>query len=310
MIALTGCTGKLGGATLNAFLSHNIVPASELVVCTTGDPDASRWDALKAKGVTVRHSNFDDPSSMVKAFAGCSKLLIVSSPRIALDFNDAPIGEGREKHHVAAIVAAEAAGVQHVFYTSLAFGSKSKAGVMRAHNRTEDFLQHQSKIKFTSIREGLYNSSWPLYFGHYDPAKDDRKEIVLAGDGPISWTDIPDLGYATALVIAEPSAKYEGKTFYLSAPTARSLADVAKVVSEVKGTEIKLKIVSLEEHRRYYVEERGMDKGLVDWWSTTYEALKDGECFIKDSTLTDLLSSKGVTLKPVEETIKNMLSAS
>ena len=50
--------------------------------------------------------------------------------------------------------AAQKAGVEHIYYTSLAFGPESNAGVMRAHLRTEAFLKGLGDIKFTIIREG------------------------------------------------------------------------------------------------------------------------------------------------------------
>jgi hypothetical protein len=84
---------------------------------------------------------------------------------------------------------------------------------MWAHNRTEALLYSLTDVKITVIREGLYNESWPQYFGNYFKLKDDsRAEIVVGGDGPINWTPIADLGYTTALVVADSSLKYEGKT--------------------------------------------------------------------------------------------------
>jgi hypothetical protein len=48
----------------------------------------------------------------------------------------------------------------------------------------------------------LYNESWPLYFGYFDPkGHDERTEVLVAGDGPISWTALKDLGLANALVL-------------------------------------------------------------------------------------------------------------
>ncbi|KFY99728.1 hypothetical protein V498_00552 [Pseudogymnoascus sp. VKM F-4517 (FW-2822)] len=308
MYALTGCSGKLGGAVLNAILNFGLIPADQLVICTSSNPSDPQWDSVKSQGSQVRQSNYDDQPSMQSAFSGVTKLALVSSPRISMDFNNAPHGQGREKHHFAAIDAARKAGVDHVYYLSLAFGSDSKAGVMRAHNRTEAYLYGLKDIKFTVIREGLYNESWPLYFGNYFKLKDDdRKEVVVAGDGPINWTPIRDLGYTTALVVADSSSKYEGKTFNLSAPTATTLAEIAEIVSEVKGTKVSLKVVSREEYVRYYVEEMGMERGNVEWWSTSYDALKSGECHIKDSTFSDLLSKKDCTPRSIQDTVKAML---
>jgi hypothetical protein len=47
----------------------------------------------------------------------------------------------------------------------------------------------------------------------------------------------------------------------------------------------------------------------VEWWSSSYGALEEGECEIRDSTLGELLESRGVTPKPVEEAVIEMVSA-
>jgi len=225
-----------------------------------------------------------------------------------MDFNDAAEG-GREKHHIAAIKTAQKGGVKHIYYTSLAFGSNSHAGVMRAHLRTEEFLNGLEKegMRVTVIREGLYNESWPLYLGYYDLKADEREEVVVAGDGKINWTAIKDLGLGTALVLADLLDKYVGKTFYLaSAKNPKTLKQIAGIVSSVKGKEVAVNVVSREEYVRHYVQ-KGRDEAAVEWWSSTYGALEKGECLIQDPTLDDLLAGRGVKAKPIEETVKEML---
>lgn len=181
---------------------------------------------------------------------------------------------------------------------------------MQAHLRTEAFLKDlnsKGQIEYTIIREGLYNESWPLYLGYYEPKKDDRSEIVLAGDGKISWMAINDLGLGTALVLADDGGKWRGKTFYLSNSTeSKRLKEIAALVGKVKGISLKTKIVSGEEYVRHYVES-GKEAPSIQWWRTTYGALEKGECQISDGTLIDLLKSKGIEPKPVEETVREML---
>jgi uncharacterized protein YbjT (DUF2867 family) len=160
-------------------------------------------------------------------------------------------------------------------------------------------------ISFISIREGLYNESWPLYFGYYDLKSDDRKEVVVAGDGLISWTSIADLGLATALVVVAPYTEYAGQTFYLSSSKSATLKDIATVVSKAKGKEVILKVVPSDEYVKHYVE--GRDRGAVEWWVSSYAAVDGNECYIKDDTFEKLLSSRGRIPKPVEETIREML---
>ncbi|KAI6088920.1 NAD(P)-binding protein [Hypoxylon rubiginosum] len=322
-IAITGASGKLGGATLSALLAHDLVPASSIVALTSSSPGSPTWTTLAAKGVQVRHAAFEDPATFDEALRGVTKFFLVSTPHIELDFGDedaVPDGKGREGHHRGAIDAAVRVGVEHIYYSSLAFawdpstkapGSTSKAGVMRAHLRTEAYLKQlvqEGKLPHaTFVREGLYNESWPLYLGYFDLSGSDneRTEVPLAGDGPICWTAISDLGVGSALVLVAPSAEYSGKTFYLSTrPSgARSVADIAKLVGEARGKDVEVKVVGRAEHERYYVEERGKEGPAVKWWSSTYAALEAGECRIDDPTLEKLLESVGVKATSVEECI-------
>ncbi|TVY14106.1 Quinone oxidoreductase 2 [Lachnellula arida] len=313
MLALTSITGKLGNAVLTAITSHALLPPSQLILCTSSPLSSPHWTTLQAAGARLRPFNFHAPDA--STFAGCTKLFLVSSPDIALDFNDAPEGKGREGAHMAVIDAAVEAGVSHVYYTSLAFGARSKAGVMRAHLRTEGYLrglEGRGRVRVTVIREGLYSESWPLYLGYFYLAGkgEERDEIVVAGDGRVCWTAIKDLGLGTALVLVDGSARWEGKTFYLSgAPEmARSLGEMAGLVGKARGREARVKVVGREEYVEYYVG-RGRERSAVEWWSSSYQALEEGECEIRDGTLGELLASRGVTLKPVEETVKEMFGA-
>ncbi|KAF2804334.1 NAD(P)-binding protein [Mytilinidion resinicola] len=317
MLALTSATGKLGSAVISSLLSdfNSIIPPSDLVICTSSDPLSPQFAPLAAKGATIRPMTYDSPASMVSAFAGCTALFLVSSPRISMDFNAAPPGQGREAHHMAAIDAARKAGVQHIYYSSLAFGFKagtpmdtSLASVMTAHLRTEAYLASLTDISYTSVREGLYSESWPLYLGYYEPEHDDRAEIVVAGDGKISWTSIADMAFCTAAILAAPREEWAGRMCYLSQRRALTLEEVAGVVGSVKGRKIGLKVVGRGEYERYYVEERGREGDAVRWWSSTYAALEAGECEVEQPLLEDMLREAGKVPKRLEETIKEMLA--
>lgn len=308
MLAIIGASGKLGYATLQALLHDHLFPASSIICTTSGQPGSQQWTKLANHGVKVRHATFDDPASIETALAGCTTLFLVSSPRIALDFNDAQPGSGREKDHKVAIDAARKGKVQHIYYTSLAFANPSKSNVMTAHERTEGYLRSLNDITYTIIREGLYNESWPLYFGYYGIGGDDREVVYVAGDGPISWTAIDDLGLANAMVLAAPREQYAGHTLCLSnTENVKTLREVAGLVSSARGKDVKLQVVSKQEHEDHYVNDRKMVGPAVRWWSATYAALLDEECLIRDRTFQQLLSKAGRKPIPLEDTINKML---
>lgn len=103
------------------------------------------------------------------------------------------ISNAGNQAHRAAIDAAIRSGVKHIFYTSLGFAGNltddSVAHVMGAHLQTERYLSQLNKITYTSIREGLYSESFPLYLGWFslqNPA--DEITIPHPGTGPgVSW---------------------------------------------------------------------------------------------------------------------------
>lgn len=309
MLAIVGASGKLGYATLSALLSQHLINPEEVVCTSSSDSGTAKLQNLNEQGFQIRRADWDsDPSTWEKAFEGCDRLFLISSSRIDKDFGDAPPGKGRESDHFKALEVAKSVGIKHIYYTSLAFANPSKSGVMKAHERTEAWLQN-SGMKYTIIREGLYNESWPLYFGHYDVPNDERSEVPVAGDSKISWTSIPELGLANAVILSSPSEEWAGKAFYLSQKPAHTLEEVAAMVSKVKGKDVKLKVITREEHEKYYIQERGMPEGMIKWWSKTYDALRDNECEISDPTFERILARRGLKPKPMEETVSEMLKS-
>ena len=146
----------------------------------------------------MRRGNYSDPASLDTAFAGADKLLIVSYPSIA--------HAERVANHKNAIDAASRAVIKHIYYTSLAFASDSKAAVMQAHLDTEKYLK-ESGLTYTILREGIYSESYPLYFGFWSPGEGNDEVLVPYSDGGIAWVSREDLGEGTAKIMVEVGAK-------------------------------------------------------------------------------------------------------
>ena len=235
MLVIIGASGKLGFATLNALLNHNLIPAEQIICTTSSESGAQKLEPTRQKGVQIRTAHWDDQASFEAAIPkDCDKLFLISSSRIQKDYGDIhpPSGKGREEDHFKVLQAARNQNVKHVYYTSLAFANPSKSRVMTAHERTEEWLKKETK--YTILREGLYNESWPLYLGHWKVPDDNegREKVRVAGDGKISWTSIADLGLASALILAAPSEEWAEKVVYLSQEKAYTLQEVAEMVGE------------------------------------------------------------------------------
>lgn len=111
-ILVTGATGKLGTKVVETLLKS--IPASQLAVSVRNPEKA---EGLQARGVEVRHGDFDRPETLDSAFAGIDRLLIIST-----DGDN----ETRIRQHTNAIAAAQRAQVGFIAYTSAPNASESK----------------------------------------------------------------------------------------------------------------------------------------------------------------------------------------
>ncbi|KAI5927890.1 NAD(P)-binding protein [Camillea tinctor] len=313
-IAITGASGKLGGATLSSLLSLR-PPSTHIIALTSSHPGSATWTALCSTAPEVRHASFDDPASFAAALAGVTTLFLVSTPRISMDFGGGGAA-GREAHHAVAIdAAARAPSVRDVVYASLALAwdgsasDRSRAAVMRAHLRTEAYLR--GGVRAAVLRQGLYAESWPLYLGYYDVPAASEGPVRVPADGAVCWTAIADLGRANAAVLLQPAA-YAGRITYLStrAAGARSVAEIGELVARARGEEVRVEIVGEEREEevvRYYVEEKGLEEAYVRWWTSTYGALAAGEARVDDPTLERLLEGMGREPVRVEDVVERMV---
>jgi len=141
-LAITGASGQLGRLVAERVLAQC---AASDVILATRSPEALADFA--ARGVDVRHADFDEPRSLRGAFAGAERLLLISATDL----------QRRVAQHRAAIAAAEGAGVRRVIYTS---GSKPEppnpAAVAPSHHATEQALA-ASSLAWTVLRNSLYS---------------------------------------------------------------------------------------------------------------------------------------------------------
>ena len=141
---ITGSTGHLGSATIEYLL--NKVSANEIAALARNEEKAK---TLKEKGIDVRIGNYDDYDSLVKAFQGIDKLLLISASEIG----------NRAAQHINAINAAKEAGVKHIVYTSFIRQKDDPNSALwfiaKDHVETEEHLVN-SGIPYTLFKNGFY----------------------------------------------------------------------------------------------------------------------------------------------------------
>lgn len=216
-ILVTGATGKLGGKVVEALLKT--VPASELAVSVRNPEKA---EALRARGVEVRHGDFDLPETLDSAFSGIDRLLIISA-----DGDN----ETRIRQHANAVAAAQRAGVKFIAYTSLVNATESQNLFAPTHKATEAAIVNTG-IPYSFLRNNWYlENEIPSIQGVLAGAP----WVTSAEDGKVGWA--PQQDYAEAAAAVLTGAGHENSVYELSGRLLTQ-EEIAAALGEVIGKEV------------------------------------------------------------------------
>lgn len=218
-VLVTGASGQLGRLVLDTLLaSGKVAPAS--IVATSRD--VSKLSDYAAKGITVRAADFDDAASLDTAFAGVSKVLIISTDAI-----DKP-GK-RLSQHKAAVAAAKKAGVKHILYTSMPQPEDSLVTFAPDHLGTEEAIK-ATGIPYTILRDGWYAENLFMSLPH---ALQTGSWYTSTGQGKIAHITRADT--AAAIAAAVLKAGVESNIYTLTGTKSRTAEEIAAIVSAATG---------------------------------------------------------------------------
>lgn len=219
MYLVTGASGHLGQAVINHLLTTYKVPANK-IIATTREPQ--KLAALAAKGVTVRDANFDDEAHLTKAFAGATRLLLISTSAMEPGV--------RLQQHVNAVNAAVKAGVGHVIYTSMPTPTTSAVLFAPDHAGTEKALASSKLAGWTVLRNNWYFEN---LFYSLPQALKSGTQYSAAAQGKTAYIARDDLARAAAAVL---SSNKDGKaTYTLSGSKEFTVDEVAALVAKATG---------------------------------------------------------------------------
>ncbi|WP_257305217.1 SDR family oxidoreductase [Geothrix campi] len=213
-LVVTGATGQLGRLVLQSLLKQ--VPAGQLVAAMRSPEKAQDLAAL---GIQVRRADYDRPETLLEAFRGAGRVLLISSSELGKRF----------AQHRAAIDAAKAAGVQLLAYTSLLRAGTSPLPLGLEHRQTEDYLQ-ASGLPFALLRNSWYTEN---YMASIPPALQHGVFLGSAGEGKIASAARADYAEAAAAVLLKPDQA--GRVYELAGDSAYTLAGLAAEVARQAG---------------------------------------------------------------------------
>ncbi len=277
MILITGATGNLGKATVEFLVKK--IPANTIAVLVRDENKASE---LKALGVDVRTGDYNDKDSLVKAFQGIEKVLLISSN----DFNDR---QGQQKR---AVDAAKEAGVKHILYTGISMQNSDRSALkslMGDHFETEKHIL-ESGLTYTFLRDSLYADVIPVFVGEHVL---ETGINLPAGDGRVPYTLRKEMAEAFANVLS--TTGHENKTYEISNVESYSFRDVADALSAHSGKSVTYNPLSAEDFTKALTE-AGVPETMIGVSVGFATATKDGDFDIPNTHLEQLLGRKPSSL--------------
>jgi NAD(P)H dehydrogenase (quinone) len=188
MLLVSGANGNLAKSVIGNLL--RLTDPSDILV-TTRDPDSAHARELAARGVTVRHGDFDAPETLGPAFAGATRALLIST------YAD---NSERLRQNLAALEEAKAAGVRHVLYTSFLGAGPDALSEhsQRVHWPTEQAIA-ASGLGYTILRHALYAD---ILVGDLDDTLATGVLRRCGGAAACTYIARDDLGLSAATVLA------------------------------------------------------------------------------------------------------------
>ena len=233
-IIVTGASGQFGRAAAQQLIKR--VPPAELVL-TTRRPE--QLADLAAAGAQVRYADFDDPASLRTAFAGGTKMLLISTARAG----------SRLQQHKNAVEAGKAAGVRHIAYTSFVNAREPGNPSVECfdHRDTEIFIE-QSGMAYTHLRDSHYAEAVAMIIAPI--AILSGRLPTSAHDGVEAMISREDCVASAVAVLTTPG--HENKAYDLTGPELLSIPQAVRMIAELSGKPVVADYVSDDDMQAHF----------------------------------------------------------
>lgn len=268
MLVVTGASGQLGRLVIESLLGS--VPAGNIVAAVR---DPAKVQDLAARGVQVRQADYDRPDTLDAAFAGASKVLLISGNAVGQ----------RVPQHRAVIDAAKRAGAGLIAYTSLLHADTSPLPLAAEHKETEALLR-ASGLPFVLLRNGWYTEN---YLGAVKQALQHGALPGSAGNGRIASAARADYAAAAAAVLASRDDQ-AGKVYELAGDDAYTLAELAAEIARQSGQPLAYRDLPQSDYKQLLLQ-IGLPEGLAELVSSSDAGAAQGGLFDDGHQLSKLI---------------------
>lgn len=218
-VIISGASGQFGRSAVEKLMAR-MPPTNLILVSRTPDKLAD----FAARGADVRFGDFDQPETLVEAFRGGERLLLISGTRVGK----------RIPQHQAAIDAAVTAGVPHIVYTSFVGITPENPSVAVVDHRATEEMLRNSGLEWTALRDQHYADAMVINMGQNIVRAGQWLSSTQGGKEALVWRE-DCVECAVAVLTGEG---HENKVYNITGPELLSFRDIATMITEVSGRPI------------------------------------------------------------------------
>lgn len=270
-ILVTGATGTVGSDVLRGLAGREGIQVRAAV------RDKTKAAALAGTGVELALFDYSKPETLVPACQGVDSVFMVS-----------PFAPDGVAQSLALLDAARAAGAKHVVKLSVTHSVRDTT-VGYWHAAIDDALK-KSGMAWTILLPGGFMQN----FVETSAPQQDGGLYLPAGSAEATFIDTRDIAAVAIKALTEPD--HQGKEYALTGPEALSYTEVAAIISEVSGRQIRYVDVP-EAAARQAMLGAHLPEWLVDVILELNAWSKAGGAAEITSTVQDLLGRPATTFR-------------
>ncbi|WP_394992002.1 NmrA family NAD(P)-binding protein [Emticicia sp.] len=223
-ILITGATGNVGTEVIKSL--QNIDHQLDIYAGVRN----SNEDRIKLANFKVKFSLFDftDFKTYNTALDGCDILFLLRPPQIS----------EVEKYFKPIIDTCKKKGVKHIVFLSVQGVEKSK---IIPHHKIEKLIV-DSKIPYTFLRPAYFMQNFTTTL--HDDLVNKKLIYLPAGKAKFTLIDVRDIGSVSATILTKTS-QHINKSYELTCKEKLTFSEMARILSDILGTDIKYKSPNL-----------------------------------------------------------------